>query len=73
MRRLIAVAASAVFLAVPVTAAHAYDRQCGGVVDTECSGWVCPTDCWQRDCWLWVDYGHNPMTAQCIRQVVPSS
>jgi len=66
MRRLLVLAA-AVAAAVPLsTPAFAYDRQCGGIVDNECHGWVCPTDCWQRDCYLWIDVQHNAMTAQCV-------
>jgi hypothetical protein len=66
MRRLIALAAVASSLALPVAANAAYNRSCGGILDTSCSGWVCPTDCWQRDCDVWVDLQHNAMTAQCL-------
>jgi hypothetical protein len=73
MRRLVAVAAAAVALTVPVTAAHAYDRQCGGIVDTECHGVVCPMDCFGRECLLWIDVLHSPVTAVCVSPVAPSS
>ncbi len=65
MRRLLACAISAVAFAIPANA-HAYPRECGGVVDYECHGWVCPTDCWQVECLVWIDVLHNPMTALCI-------
>lgn len=65
MRRLLVLSALAAVAALP-TAAHAYTRTCGGIVDTQCHGWVCPTDCWQRDCYLWIDVQHNAMTAQCL-------
>lgn len=67
MRRLLAVPFAAAVLAVlPAGTSHAYTRECGGHVDTRCSGWVCPTDCWQRDCLLWIDALHNSMTALCF-------
>ncbi len=70
MRRLLVLAA-AVAAAVPLaTPALAYDRTCGGIADTECHGWVCPTDCWQVDCLVWVDVAHNPMTALCLNPPV---
>jgi hypothetical protein len=75
MRRLFATVAAAAALVVAPASAHAveYSRPCGGIVDTECHGWVCPTDCWQRDCFLWIDVQHNSMTAVCVGQVAPSS
>lgn len=68
MRRLLATALSAAaVLAVPATAnATHYDRTCGGVLDIQCEGWVCPTDCWRRDCVVWIDPLHDPNTAQCV-------
>ena len=66
MRRLFAVAAVAAALVVPASA-HAYSRGCGGMVDMQCSGWVCPTDCWQRDCYVWIDLQHDAQTAQCLK------
>lgn len=68
MRRLLAAAAVAATVAMPASA-FAYDRTCGGLVDTECHGWVCPTDCWQVDCQVWVDALRNPMTALCLNPV----
>jgi hypothetical protein len=71
MYRLLATAAlAAVTLAAPTSARAEYTRECGGIVDNECHGWVCPTDCWQRDCFLWIDVQHNPMTAQCVGDVL---
>jgi hypothetical protein len=67
MRRLLTVVAVAAALAAPTSAHAEYSRPCGGIADTECHGWVCPTDCWQRDCSVWIDVQHNPMTAQCLR------
>jgi hypothetical protein len=71
MRRLLATAAIAAAVFVPATA-HADSRSCGGVVDIDCSGYVCPTDCWQRDCLVWVDVFHNANTAQCVGAVTPA-
>ena len=68
MRRLLAVAAVAAALAAP---AHAYYRECGGMVDMECRGRVCPTDCWDRDCFVWIDVRHDSNTAQCIGNIAP--
>lgn len=67
MRRLLAATMIAAAFAAP-TAANAdhYWRDCGGVVDTECSGRVCPTDCWTRDCLVWIDVFHDSNTAQCL-------
>ena len=67
MRRLLALVASAAAIAaVPATAeASHYDRACGGVVDYECTGWVCSLDCFPRDCRVWLDPFHDPQTAQC--------
>ena len=69
MRRLLAVAATAAALAAVPTAAHAA-RTCGGAVDYQCTGTVCPTDCWQRSCLVWIDPLHNPNTAQCVGKTI---
>lgn len=71
MRRLLAATAIAAAFAAPVTPAHAdhYWRDCGGNVDTECRGRVCPTDCWTRDCLVWVDVFHDSQTALCVSPV----
>lgn len=72
MRRLlaaVAVAGVALAPAVPASASH-YSRSCGGVLDYECEGWVCPSDCWYRDCLVWIDPFHNPLVAQCVRPIV---
>lgn len=71
MRRLLAAAATVALFAIPATAHAAYSRECGGVVDIECRGRVCPTDCWDRDCLLWVDVQHKPNTAQCVQNIAP--
>jgi hypothetical protein len=73
MRRLIAVAATAVALVAVPTSAHAYDRACGGILDTGCHGVVCPMDCFGRECLIWIDVFHSPVTAQCIGPVVQPS
>ncbi len=64
MRRLLALAAIAGSLALPLTAANA--ASCGGVVDVDCWGTTCPTDCFSGPCTVWVDALKNPMTALCI-------
>lgn len=69
MRRLLALAATAAVLATPL-AANAYDRTCGGMVDMECNGTVCPMDCFARECYLWLDLLHNRTTAQCVRPII---
>jgi hypothetical protein len=70
MSRLLAAISLAAIALVP-TIAHAdgisYDRECGGVLDTECHGTTCPTDCFTRDCLVWINVFHDAMTAQCIR------
>ena len=67
MRRLLLVAALAAAFVAPAAAdAAEYYRDCGGILDTECHGWVCPTDCWQVDCLVWIDPLHDPFTARCI-------
>jgi hypothetical protein len=73
MRRLLAVTVTAAALLAPASAnAAQYYRECGGVLDIECSGRVCPTDCWTRDCLVWIDPLHNSNTAQCVRPLVQS-
>jgi hypothetical protein len=67
MRRLLAVAATAAALAAPLTPIAASAAECGGVLDYECTGWVCPTDCWYRECLVWVDPLHDEVLAQCVR------
>jgi hypothetical protein len=71
MRRLLAALATVAALASPAYAGH-YPRECGGVLDVECSGRVCPfgTDCWTRDCLVWVDPLHDDTLAQCVRPLV---
>ena len=70
MRRLLLAAVAAVAVVTPTTAhADHYWRDCGGVVDYECYGFVCSTDCWFRDCLVWVDPLHDPFTAVCVRPV----
>jgi hypothetical protein len=71
MRRLLVAAAVAAAVVSPVAPASAsrYYRSCGGVVDYQCEGWVCPTDCWYRDCLVWVDARHDPMLAVCVQPV----
>ena len=65
MRRLLALTLTAAALATP--AAHAaYSRDCGGILDAQCNGRVCPTDCWTRACLLWVDPLHDDTLAQCV-------
>lgn len=72
MRRLLAVAAIAAAFAAPTAAsADHYWRECGGVLDTNCSGWTCPTDCWRNDCAVWIDPLKDPMLARCIGPVGP--
>ena len=68
MRRLLAVAAVAAAFAVPVSpaAANHYTRECGGHLDTECRGTVCPMDCFPGDCLVWVDPFHSPFSAVCL-------
>jgi hypothetical protein len=73
MRRLLAATAIAAAFAAPATAhAAEYWRECSSTVDLECSGRVCPTDCWTRDCLVWVDPFHNSNTAQCVSPIVVS-
>lgn len=65
MRRLLAVTLTAATFAAPAaTATH--HGECGGIVDIECTGRVCPTDCWTRDCAVWVDPLHDEVLAQCV-------
>ena len=71
MRRLLAAAAVAAAFAAP-TPALAYDRTCGGVLDIECHGTVCPMDCFPGDCLVWVDPLHSPFTAVCVSPIVTS-
>lgn len=72
MRRILAAATLVAAAFAPATAqAGHYWRDCGGVVDIECSGRVCPTDCWTRDCLVWIDPLHNSNTAQCVGPVGP--
>lgn len=69
MRRLFAAAvAAAALVVVPGTAQASHYGLCGGVVDIQCTGRVCPTDCWTYDCLVWVDLLHNSNTAQCVRE-----
>lgn len=71
MRRLLAVAAVAAAFAAPAATASAdgveYYRTCGGAVDYECNGTVCPMDCFPRQCLVWVDLFHDQFTAQCVQ------
>lgn len=70
MRRLLAAVAVAGAVLTPTAAsADHYWRTCGGVLDYECSGRVCPTDCWTRDCLIWIDPLHDDSLAQCVRAV----
>lgn len=69
MRKLLVLAATAAALATPAAMPAAQAYSCGGMVDMNCSGWVCPTDCWQRSCWIWVDLMHNSNTAQCVQHL----
>ncbi len=70
MRRLLAAATLAAAAVAPASAqATHYSRECGGVLDIQCSGWVCPTDCWTRDCLVWIDPLHNSQTALCVSPV----
>jgi hypothetical protein len=64
VRHFLALAAVTVSLALPGAAAHA--ATCGGVVDVNCYGTTCPTDCFSGDCTVWVNALKNPMTALCI-------
>lgn len=73
MRRLLAAVALAGAALAPVPAHAAYSRTCGGILDTECHGTVCPMDCFPRDCLVWIDLLHSPFTAQCVSPIVPSS
>ncbi|HWL38511.1 MAG TPA: hypothetical protein VNQ77_20150 [Frankiaceae bacterium] len=67
MRRLLAAAAVAAAFAAPASAGpEPYDRTCGGVLDYECNGTVCPMDCFPRECLVWLDPFHSPFTAQCV-------
>lgn len=70
MRRLMAAAIAAAALVAVPTSANAdhvqYSRECGGILDTECNGWVCPTDCWHYDCIVWIDPLHDETLARCI-------
>jgi len=72
MRRMLAVAAVAAAFAAAPNAASAthYDRQCGGVVDIECRGTVCPMDCFGSDCLIWLDPFHSPFSAVCVPSLV---
>lgn len=63
MRRILALAVVASAFALP-TAAQA--RTCGGVVDVNCYGTTCWTDCFSGDCTVWVDARHSSQTALCI-------
>jgi hypothetical protein len=64
MRRILAVAlAAAAMSLVPATAQAA---TCGGLVDVNCYGTTCPTDCFSGDCTVWVNALKNPMTALCV-------
>ena len=69
MRRVLATLAIAGLATVAPTTAQAaeYTRDCGGMVDMECRGRVCPSDCWEYDCVVWLDLLHNSMTAQCVQ------
>lgn len=64
MRYLVAVTALAASFALPTAVANA--ARCGGLVDVNCYGTTCPTDCFSGDCTVWVDALKNPMTALCI-------
>jgi hypothetical protein len=68
VRRLLAVAAVAAAFASPTAPASAaeYDRTCGGAVDYECNGRVCPMDCFPVECLVWLDLFHDPFSAQCV-------
>lgn len=71
MRRLLAAAVAAAAFAAPTPAsATHYTRECGGVLDIECRGRVCPMDCFVLDCLVWVDPLHSPFTAVCVGPVV---
>ena len=69
MRRLLAVAAVAAAFVAPSTAHAGYPRECGGILDIECHGTVCPMDCFPRECLVWVDVLHNANTAQCVSPI----
>lgn len=64
MRRLLATVLAAA--AVSLVPAPAQAVTCGGVVDIDCTGTTCPTDCFTGDCLVWVNALRNPMTALCI-------
>ena len=68
MRRVLAAAlATAAVLVLPATARAAESsRECGGVLDVDCTGYFCRMDCWYGECLLWVDPLHNPHSALCL-------
>ena len=72
MRRLLALSALAAVAVLP-SAAHAYDRACGGIVDAQCNGWTCSLDCFPRTCLVWLDPMHSPHSAVCVPPVGPVS
>lgn len=64
MRRTLAATLAAAAVSLVPQPAHAVT--CGGVVDIQCTGTTCPTDCFTGDCLVWVNALRNPMTALCI-------
>lgn len=73
MRRMFALAAVIAAVAapaVPARAAVVYDRECGGILDAQCQGRVCPMDCFSNPCLVWIDPLHSPFSAICVPPVV---
>jgi len=64
MRRIVAVALAAAAMSLVPAVAQA--DSCGGLVDVNCYGTTCPTDCFSGDCTVWVNALKNPMTALCV-------
>ncbi|HEX8004053.1 MAG TPA: hypothetical protein VF519_15295 [Mycobacteriales bacterium] len=63
MRRFLALTAVAASLALPATAQAA---TCGGVLDVNCYGTTCWTDCFSGQCTVWIDARHSSQTALCV-------
>lgn len=55
MRRVAALAATALALALAAPAAASYPRPCGGAYDTRCYTYDCSRNCVRIDCEVYVD------------------
>lgn len=70
MRRLLALSAVAVAVAVslaPASSYASYVGDCTGQVDTNCRAWDCERNCFQHTCAVWVNV--VPGTPLCIPPV----